>query len=155
MESRNAGRKSLWDIYLYEDNKRNSCTYDTSSRIQSEEDLHRCELVVLGLSALVFKGIETRTSCRESRNQLGARGDSEFPFRGRTCEGRKNSDYLVTQLWSQARSPRVLKGIVIRPFVFSFACVFLVHSRRSSAAEPSFSCPIEYTLSRGRINRYI
>ena len=40
--------------------------------------------------------------------------------------------------------------------IFPFACAFLLaHSRRSSAAEPSFSYPIEYTLPRGRINRYI
>lgn len=53
------------------------------------------------------------------------------------------------------RSPRISEGIYV-PFHFHFACVFLlVHSRRSSAAEPLFSCPIEYTFSRGRINRYI
>ena len=43
----------------------------------------------------------------------------------------------------------------LRPFVFPLVCVFLAYFRRSSAAEPSFSCPIEYMLSRGRINRYI
>ena len=43
----------------------------------------------------------------------------------------------------------------LHPFVFLLVCVFLAYSRCSSVAEPSFSCPIEYTLSPGRINRYI
>ena len=51
-----------------------------------------------------------------------------------------------------AQSPGVLKGIYA-PLWFRFSWVFLVHSHRSSAAEPSFSRPIKYTLSR-EINCY-
>ena len=60
------------------------------------------------------------------------------------------------------RESEISPGQVITLFQLVFKALWcvqgvflLVHSHRSSVAEPSFLRPIEYTFSRGRINRYI